>query len=98
MTSSEWLLLMAAIGLVGVVYEFTAPGWILPGAVGGVLLSVGAYRLFTNTPVQLRAVTAMSVSIPAVLLAGLLIYIAVRGNANKADLQSVRTNDPPIAR
>lgn len=98
MTSSEWLFLMAAIGLVGVVFEFTAPGWILPGAVGGVLLSVGAYKLFTNPAVHLRTLTVMSISVPVILASSLLIYVAVRGNANKADLQPARPHDPPIAR
>ncbi len=36
---------VASAGLIGVCYEFTAPGLIVPGALGGVLAMLGIYSL-----------------------------------------------------
>lgn len=43
--SAEGALLLAAIGLLLICAEFCLPGWVWPGALGGVCLACGVYRL-----------------------------------------------------
>lgn len=56
-------LLIAAAGMLLICLEFCAPGWVVPGAGGGVLLVSGIYRL-----AAMEAAPGAAASLAAVLL------------------------------
>lgn len=83
MTAPPWLLLLAiAVGIVGVCYEFCAPGSIWPGALGGLLATVAIYRAVA-TGFDFRQPWTLWIGIPTGLIIFFLISTAVRGDRNK---------------
>ena len=70
-----------AAGWIGILLEFLRPGWVLPGAAGGVLLLVGLSRTLPEHPA-----IAMAVSGPFLLAASWLLVIAWRARRNKRAL------------
>lgn len=76
------LLLAIALGLIGVVYEFCAPGSIWPGALGGLLATVAIYRA-SATNVELPRAWLAGIGIPTALILFFLISTAVRAGRNK---------------
>lgn len=68
---------LVVLGLAGICFEFCAPGTIIPGAAGGVLLVVGLYNL--------NRVTGIGLAMICVAIAGIaaLLGIAARARANK---------------
>jgi membrane-bound ClpP family serine protease len=69
-------------GWSGVLVEFVRPGWVLPGAAGGVLLIYGLARALPDHP----AIAILS-SAPFLLLASWMLAIARRARRNKRALQ-----------
>ena len=69
---------LIALGLIGVCYEFCAPGSVLPGTAGGVLFVVGLYNLtrITYSGVAILTVTVFGIA--------LLLGVAARARHNKS--------------
>ncbi|BDC51204.1 hypothetical protein F183_A35200 [Bryobacterales bacterium F-183] len=80
--SAPLLLLVIALGLIGVVYEFCAPGWIWPGALGGLLATVGLYHAIT-TGFHFWQSWTLCIGIPTAVVLIFLIFTAVRADKNK---------------
>ncbi|MFN0171866.1 MAG: hypothetical protein ACKV22_36090 [Bryobacteraceae bacterium] len=60
--------LLAAIGVLGVYWELCAPGRVLPGATGGVLLLIGVFGL-SQQAVRVSGLTLLGVGIALLLAA-----------------------------
>lgn len=60
--------LMAVIGILGVYWELCAPGSVLPGSLGGVLLLVGVFGL-SRQPLKAWGVTLVGAGIALLLAA-----------------------------
>ncbi|HEV2198561.1 MAG TPA: hypothetical protein VGR73_01975 [Bryobacteraceae bacterium] len=70
-----------AVGWSGVLLEFVRPGWVLPGAAGGVLLVYGLTRSLPQRP----DVAVLS-SAPFLIVAVWMLGIARRARRNKRAL------------
>jgi hypothetical protein len=70
-----------AAGWIGILLEFVRPGWVVPGATGGVLLLVGLSRTLPEHPV-----IAIAASAPFLGAACWLLWIAWKGRRNKRAL------------
>jgi hypothetical protein len=68
-------------GWSGVLVEFVRPGWVLPGAAGGVLLVYGLARVLPEHPD-----VAVLLSAPFLILALWMLGIARRARRNKRAL------------
>jgi membrane-bound ClpP family serine protease len=70
-----------AIGWAGVLVEFVRPGWVIPGAAGGVALVFGLFRLFPQ-----HVLLAAAVSVPFLAIAFWMLAIGFRARRNKRTL------------
>ncbi|MEO5924700.1 MAG: DUF6152 family protein [Bryobacteraceae bacterium] len=75
-------LLLIALGTLGVYAECCLPGKVVPGVVGGVLLTIGLASL-VNTPVPIHWPLAIATILPLVLATAFLLPIAIRARRNK---------------
>ncbi len=72
--------LLAMIGVLGVYWELCAPGSVLPGSLGGVLLLVGVFGL-SRQPLRLGGVIVVGLGIALLLAAPFTgIVTAARGS------------------
>jgi membrane-bound ClpP family serine protease len=72
---------LVAIGWAGVLVEFVRPGWVIPGAAGGVALVFGLFRLFPE-----HVLLAVGVSAPFLAVAFWMLAIGLRARRNKRTL------------
>ncbi len=72
---------LVAIGWAGVLVEFVRPGWVIPGAAGGVALVFGLFRLFPE-----HVLLAAGVSAPFLAIAVWMLSIGLQARRNKRTL------------
>jgi membrane-bound ClpP family serine protease len=72
---------IVGIGWTGVLLEFVRPGWVVPGAVGGVALVYGLSRLLPG-----HGWFAIGISTPFFAIAAWMIAIGLRARRNKRAL------------
>jgi membrane-bound ClpP family serine protease len=80
--SSPLLLIAIALGVIGVCYEFCAPGYIWPGTLGGLIAAVALYHAVANG-LDFRRPLALGIAIPTAAVLVFLISTAVRADRNK---------------
>ena len=80
-------MLLIAAGLVGIYAELLRPGKVIPGVVGGVLLTLGLAGL-ARGPIEWSAVLWLGT--PLVLLTAGLLAIAWRARRNKISNAQLR--------
>jgi membrane-bound ClpP family serine protease len=78
---------LIAFGALGIAAEFCLPGKVIPGVVGGVLVTVGAASLI-RTPQPIPVTLALKVWLPTSFILVWLSRIALRARRNKRAIAS----------
>ena len=78
---TNWYAIFVGLGWSGVLIECVRPGWVVPGAAGGVLLVYGCSRLLPH-----HLTLALFVSAPFIALAAAMFAIGLKARRNKRAL------------